>query len=39
MKLTIIVPAYNEKNTILQLLNKVEKVELPQDIKKEIIII
>ena len=39
MKLTIIIPAYNEKNTILQLLNKVKKVVLPQNIEKEIIII
>ncbi len=39
MKLSIIIPAYNERVTILQLLDKVEKVYLPQDIKKEIIII
>ena len=34
MKLTIIIPAYNEKATILQLLDKVEKVKLPINIQK-----
>ncbi len=39
MKLSIIIPVYNEKATILQLLDKVEKVESPQNTEKEIIII
>ena len=37
-KLSIIIPVYNEKNTINKLLKLVESVELP-DIEKEIIII
>lgn len=37
MKLSIIVPVYNEKETILEILKKVEAVEL--GIKKEIIIV
>lgn len=37
-KLSIIIPVYNEKNTICALLSSVEKVDLPA-IKKEIIII
>jgi len=36
-KLSIIIPAYNEKDTILEILKRVERVELP--LKKEIIII
>lgn len=38
-KLSIIIPAYNEENTIEQLLEKVKIVELPKGIVKEIIII
>jgi glycosyltransferase involved in cell wall biosynthesis len=38
-KLSIVIPAYNEENTILQLLNKVVNIELPKNIKKEIIIV
>ncbi len=38
MKLSIIIPVYNEKNTILEILKRVEAVNLP-DIRKEIIII
>lgn len=37
-KLSIIIPAYNEKDTILELINKVKKADI-KDIKKEIIII
>jgi glycosyltransferase involved in cell wall biosynthesis len=37
MKLSIIIPVYNEKNTILQLLEKVENVKLP--VEKEVIIV
>ena len=37
LKLSIIVPAYNEENTILKLLNKVIKTKIY--IKKEIIVI
>lgn len=39
MILSIIIPAYNEYETIHQILTKVEKVELPQNIGKEIIVI
>jgi len=37
MKLSIIIPVYNEKNTILEVLNRVEKVDA--GMKKEIIIV
>lgn len=37
MKLSIIIPAYNEKKTILKLLDKLEAVDFP--IEKEVIII
>ena len=37
MKLSIIIPAYNERETLTQVLKKVKKVSLP--IKKEIILI
>ena len=36
MKLSIIIPVYNEQNTILQILEKIDKVNF---IKKEIIIV
>ncbi|MFH1402303.1 MAG: glycosyltransferase family 2 protein [Patescibacteria group bacterium] len=36
-KLSIIIPVYNEKNTILRILELVEKIELP--LEKEIVII
>lgn len=39
MKLSIIIPVYNEERTIKQLLNKVDQVKLPSSIKKEIIVI
>jgi len=39
MKLSIIIPAYNEKNTILNVLDMLEKVVLPNDMNKEIIIV
>jgi len=38
MKLSIIIPVYNEKGTILELLNRINNVEL-EDIKKQIIIV
>lgn len=37
MKLSILIPAYNEEDTILKILKKVEAVKLP--VKKEIIIV
>ena len=37
-KLSIIIPAYNEGNTIHLILNKIKSVELIEDIQKEIII-
>lgn len=36
-KLSIVIPVYNEVNTILVLLDKVKQVELPRNIQKEII--
>lgn len=38
MKLSIIIPAYNEEETIKELLNKVKNVNL-HDVKKEIIVV
>lgn len=38
-KLSVIVPAYNESQTILQILNSITTAPLPDGIKKEIIII
>ena len=38
-KLSIIVPAYNEENTIQHILNKINEVKLIQDIQKEIIVV
>ncbi|MFL5730277.1 MAG: glycosyltransferase family 2 protein [Cytophagaceae bacterium] len=38
-KLSIIVPAYNEENTIQTVLEKLKKVRLIQDIGKEIIVV
>ncbi len=38
MKISIIIPAYNEKNTVLEIVKKVKEVKL-RGIKKEIIII
>ncbi len=39
MKLSIIVPVYNEENTILEILKKIEEVKLPDDFKKEIVLV
>ncbi|HWD88366.1 MAG TPA: glycosyltransferase family 2 protein [Mucilaginibacter sp.] len=38
-KLSIIIPAYNEGNTIHLILDKIKSVELPGNIQKEIIIV
>jgi glycosyltransferase involved in cell wall biosynthesis len=38
-KLSIVIPAYNEEKTILPLLQRVVKVDLPADISKEILIV
>jgi glycosyltransferase involved in cell wall biosynthesis len=38
-KLSILIPAYNEENTIQLILDKVNEVELPNGIKKEIVIV
>lgn len=38
-KLSILIPAYNEENTIQVILSKVNEVELPQGISKEIVIV
>jgi glycosyltransferase involved in cell wall biosynthesis len=39
MKLSIIIPAYNEEKTIEEIVRRVMSVNLPLDIKKEIIVI
>ena len=39
MKLSIIIPVYNEEKTILSVINKVESVQLQQGIEKEIIVV
>ena len=39
MVLSIIIPAYNEENTLITIVDKVLAVQLPGDIKKEILII
>lgn len=39
MKLSIVIPAYNEGRTIHNILNKIKEVNLINDIKKEIIIV
>lgn len=38
-KLSIIIPVYNEARTINTLINKVEKLELPKNISKEVILV
>ena len=39
MKLSIIVPVYNEEKTILAIIKNIESVSLPQNMTKEIIIV
>ncbi|OFX42221.1 MAG: glycosyl transferase [Bacteroidetes bacterium GWA2_30_7] len=39
MVLSILIPAYNEENTILKILQKVNSVKLPDNIEKQIIVI
>lgn len=39
MKLSIIIPVFNEEKTLLKLLDKVNRVKLPKKLKKEIIIV
>lgn len=39
MKLSIIVPLYNEQNTITKILSKVSAVKLPSNFRKEIIVV
>jgi len=39
MRLSILIPVYNEKSTILKVIKEVEKVKLPNKLKKEIIIV
>lgn len=39
MKLSIIIPVYNEEKTIEELLQKVGNIKLPYNIKKEIVIV
>lgn len=37
MKLSIVIPVFNEKNTILEILNRIEAVQLP--LEKEVILV
>lgn len=39
MRLSIIIPVYNEEKTIIQILNKINKIRLPRNFKKEVIVI
>ncbi len=39
MKLSIIVCAYNEKNTILTVLGRIQQVDFGSDVEKEIIVV
>jgi glycosyltransferase involved in cell wall biosynthesis len=39
MKLSIIVPAYNEEATIYRILQRVDSVELVDGIKKELVVV
>lgn len=39
MILSIVIPAYNEEKTIVELLKKVKQVKLPHNIKKDIIVV
>lgn len=39
MKLSIIIPVYNEKNTVLEIIRRVEKAKLPLGWEKEITIV
>jgi glycosyltransferase involved in cell wall biosynthesis len=39
LKLSVIIPAFNEENTIVTILNSIQKVVLDNNIKKEIIIV
>ena len=39
MKLSIIIPAYNEEKTIEEIIKRVDEVLLPQSVQKEIIIV
>lgn len=39
MKLSIIIPVYNEERTVAELIKRVSTANLPKDLKKEIIII
>lgn len=39
MKLSVIIPAFNEENTIVTILNSIQKVVLDNNIKNEIIIV
>jgi glycosyltransferase involved in cell wall biosynthesis len=39
MKLSIIIPVYNEKNTIFEVLNRINNVKLDYNLEKEVIIV
>ena len=39
MKLSILIPVYNEEDSILNILNELKKVNLINNIKKQIILI
>lgn len=39
MKLSIIIPLYNEKNTVIELINRVKSAPLPEGMQREIIVV
>ena len=39
MKLSIIIPAYNEESTIEELISKVRAVSLPEGLSREIVVV
>ena len=39
MKLSIVIPAYNEESTIEEIISKVQAASLPEGISREIVIV
>src|SRR5262245_50455036 len=38
-KLSVVVPVYNERNTVVEILRRMRNVELPDSIEREIVIV
>ena len=38
-KLSVVVPVFNERNTLVELLRRVRSVDLPGDIEREIVVV